>query len=223
MESRLNRKIIAGAVAIAALAGGGAAIASTQLGGEAGEQAILQDAAKRLGVEPSELSEALEQAYLDRIDEAVAAGELTEEQAERLKERIEAGDVPLVGVPAFGLHRFHDGGPLFRGLEAAASYLGLDEAALREQLAGGKTLAEIAQEQGKSVEGLEQALLDAAEERLAAAVEDGRLTESQKDEMLERLSERIDELVRGELPEPPEPGFPGPRLHLPEPGSGAAA
>ena len=204
---RLSRRMIAGAGAVAALAGGGAAVASTQLAGEADEQAILNDAAERLGVEPAELSEALEQAYLERIDEAVAAGDLTGERAAALKERIQEGDFPLVAPPLLGGPVFHGEGPLLGGLEAVESYLGLSGKEIRDALVDGKTLAELATEQGKTVEGLEQALLEAADERFTAAVEDGRLTEARKDEVLARMKERIAGIVNGELPGPP-----GPRL-----------
>jgi hypothetical protein len=203
IDPKLRKRLVAGAVVLAALAGGGGAIAASQLGSDADEQAILDDAAKRLGVEPSELSDALEQAYSARIDEAVAEGELTQEQADALKERIEAGDIPLVGGSLFGHHGPGHGphhGPLFGGLDAAAAYLGLTEEELREQLESGKTLAEIATAEGKTADGLEQALLDAAKADLAQAVEDGRITEAQQQEILADLPERIDDLVNGTLP-----------------------
>ncbi len=205
MDPRLRKRVIAGAVVLAALAGGGGAIAATQLGSDADEQAIIDDAAKRLGVEPSELSEALEQAYAARIEAAVAAGELTREQADALEERLQAGDVPLVGGPLFGHHGPGFGGHHglhFGGLDAAASYLGLTEAELRERLESGKTLAEVATAEGKSVDGLKQAMLDAAKDELDAAVADGKLTQEQAKELLANLEERIDDLVNGTLPGP---------------------
>jgi hypothetical protein len=215
-DLRLRKQMIAGAVVVAALAGGGGAIAASQLGSDADEQAIIDDAAKRLGVEPSELSEALEQAYSARIDAAVAAGKLTQEQADALKERIQAGDVPLVGGPLFGHH-----GPGFGGhhglraggLDAAASYLGLTGEELHDQLESGKTLAEVATAEGKSVDGLKQAMLDAAKQELDAAVGEGKLTEEQADQLLANLEERIDDLVNGTLP---GPGGNGPWHHEPD-------
>lgn len=192
----MSKTFVAGAVAAAALAVGGGAVAATQFGSDADEQAILSDAAARLGVEPAELSTALEDAFAARIDAAVAAGDLTQEQADRMKARLAAGGLPLFG----GGHGLH--GPMFggAGLEAAASYLGLTEAALREALAGGQTLAELAGEQGKTVEGLKQAMIDAATADLEQAVTDGRLTEEQKQRILEDLPDRIDAIIQGELP-----------------------
>jgi hypothetical protein len=204
MSDRTRRnRIIAGAVAAAALVGGGSAIAASQIGSEADQQAILNDAAEQLGVEPSELSDALEDAYKARVDAAVAAGELTQEEGDALKERIDSGELPLLGFHRGGPHGHH--GPLHGNFDAAAAYLGLTEAELREQLEDGQTLAEIAEAEGKSVDGLEQALIDAAGEDIAAAVEAGRLTQEQADEILAELPERIDDVVNGTFP----PGGPG--------------
>lgn len=99
-------------------------------------------------------------------------------------------------------------------LEGAADYLGLTEDELHEQLQDGRTLAEIARAEGRSVEGLKDALLDAARERLDEAVEDGPLTEEQRDELLKGLESRIDDLIAGRLPPPPRFfGGDGPRFH----------
>jgi polyhydroxyalkanoate synthesis regulator phasin len=205
---KMSKTMIAGAVTAAALAIGGGAVAATQFGSDDDEQAILNDAAVRLGVEPEELSAALEDAIAARIDAAVAAGELTQEQADRIKERLEQGGLPLFG-PGFGpdgpmgMHVRH-------GLDAAATYLGLSEEELRESLRSGETLAEIATELDKTVEGLTQAMVDAATADLEQAVADGRLTEEQKQEILEDLPERIAAIVQGELPpRGPGRGWPG--------------
>ncbi|MFN8188715.1 MAG: hypothetical protein U0R69_16735 [Gaiellales bacterium] len=199
MEGKLGKKLVAGAVAVAALTGGGAALAASQFGADANEQAILNDAAQRLGVEPQELSEALKDAYAARIDEAIAAGRLTAEQGEAMKQRLESEGLPMFGARGHhgrpGMHR----GP---GLDAAATYLELAKDELRTALVSGKTLAEVAADQGKSVDGLKDAMLADAEEHLDAAVADGRVTEEQKQEILAELPDRIDDVVNGTLPAP---------------------
>ena len=80
-------------------------------------------------------------------------------------------------------------------LGGAAEYLGLTREQVRDALRAEKSLAQITREQGKSVDGLEQALRADAEQKLAQAVAAGRLTEEQKAEMLARLDEHLDELV----------------------------
>jgi hypothetical protein len=160
----------------------------------------VNDAAKQLGVTPSALSSALKKALENRIDAAVAAGQLTKAQGDELKQRIEAGEVPLVAVgPPRGLS-FHLAGP---GFDAAASYLGLTDAQLQASLRSGKTLAEIAKADGKSVDGLVAAMLADAKQHLAADVAAGRLTDAQQQDILSTLEQHITDLVNGKLPTPP--------------------
>jgi Skp family chaperone for outer membrane proteins len=199
-------KVIAGAVAavVAAIAVGatGAIAASRVLSSTDESKAVIDDAAAQLGVESSELSDALEQALKNRVDEAVEAGRLTEEQGDAMKERIDSGEVPLVGGfghKGFGHKGLGFGRGHFGGLTAAATYLGFSEAELRTQLADGKTLAEVARAEGKSVDGLVDAMVKDAEARVDQAVADGKLTEDQATAAKERVTERVTALVNGEL------------------------
>src|SRR5881227_2562250 len=131
---RRNRKLILGLAAVLTAAGGGAAIAASGSGSPSEEnQAVLDDAAKQLGISPSKLSDALKTALSDRVDTAVAAGRITKAEGDALKQRITSDDFPLLG----GLHRGFGHG-LFGRLEAAAGYLGLTETQLRTELEGGK-------------------------------------------------------------------------------------
>ena len=191
MDKKLKLKVGAGVAAAAAVAGGGVAIAADRLGSSDDSQAIVNDAAKQLGVTPSALTAALKKALENRIDAAVAAGRLTKEQGDELKQRIESGDLPLFFGPRGGPHEH------FGELDAAASYLGLTEAQLDEQLDSGKTLAQVAKDRGKSVDGLIQALVDAAPKRLDADVAAGRLTKAQEQQILSGLKDRITAFVNG--------------------------
>lgn len=204
-------KIAMGAGAALAVVGAGGAMAAGQLSPSTESKAVVEDAAEQLGVEPAELSDALKQALANRLDEAVKAGSLTEAQAEAMKQRLESNDFPLFGGPALG----HRGGPGHHlghgmGLDAAASFLGVTETELRTELQSGKTLAEVAKAEGKTVDGLVDALVTAATKRLDAAVADGRLTKAQRDEIVASLEERTTAMVNGERPafrEHRGPGF----------------
>ncbi len=196
----MRRKVIAGAAAALAVGGAGAGLAATQLASSpsAESRAIVNDAAKSLGVEPSKLSAALKKAMEDRVDAAVAAGRLTKAQGEELKQRIESDEFPLFGPPALG-PGFGAPHPFFHGLDAAASYLGLNEEQLHNRLDGGKTLAGIAKAEGKSVDGLKAALRKDEQQKLDAAVKAGRLSKADEQRILKDLDRRIDELVNGRL------------------------
>lgn len=201
-----DKTIVAGTAAAFAVVGAGAALAATDaLSPETRSQAVIDDAAKQLGVEPSELSAALRQALQNRIDEAVEAGRLTEEQGEALKERIESADTPLVFggfgerrglAPGLGLGLGHVGH--FGSLDTAVSYLGVTDEELRDALADGKSLAEVARAEGKSVEGLVNALVADVEKRIEAAVDAGKLTQEQAAELKDDLADRVTELVNHE-------------------------
>ena len=209
MERNVKRKVAAGAVALIAVAGGGAAIAATQLSPKQESQAVLNDAASQLGVSPSELSAALKSAVEKRIDAAVAAGQITKAQGDEMKQRIESGDFPPFGMPGFGpgpgAFEHHE---IFGGLDAAATYLGLSEDELHSQLESGKSLAGIAESKGKSVDGLVEALAADAKKHLDEEVSEGHLTQAQADEMLSHLEQGIRAMVNGTPPKGmPAPGF----------------
>ena len=95
-------KLAASAGAALAVVGAGGALAADRLTPSDESKAVVDDAAKLLGVDPAKLNAALRKALENRIDEAVKAGRLTEEQGKAMKERIEAGDFPLFGGPGFG-------------------------------------------------------------------------------------------------------------------------
>lgn len=203
-----RRKVIAGMATVAALAGGAAVAVAG--GDKQSEQAVLDGAAKRLGVTADELRSALGAAEDDQLDAAVKAGELTQEQADEIKaHRKQEGTVLGMGGRPGGPGFDHHGGPGGPGhfgpdlMGAAADALGLSERKLFAQLRSGKSLAQIAKAQGKSLDDVRAAVKAAATKRLDADVKAGRITQAQRDEMLEHLDDFIDHF--GERP----PGGPG--------------
>jgi hypothetical protein len=217
--SRFPRKraIAIGAAVFAVAAGGGAAVAATTSGSSPND--FLDSVARHLGISREKLDEATKAAAIDQVDARLKAGQITQAQAEELKKRIQNGDVaPLAalggaggpGGPGFGFGL--RGGPqllkagISDSLAAAAKYLGLTESALRDQLGDGKSLADVAKAQNKDVGGLKDAILAAAKTDLDKAVSDKDLTQSQADDVYNRLKDRIDDMVNGQL------RFDGPRL-----------
>ena len=215
------RRIAAVALSGALLAGGtGAAIAAvTKDGGEKVEQAVLDDAAKRLDVTPEKLREALTAAQDAQLDRAVNDGDLTQKQADEIKAaRRRSGRVlgPLAGLRPH--KRFAPGhgrpGMRLRGGALGADLaeaLGTTREKLRQALRSGTSLAELAKANGKTVAEVRSALKARAKTRLDKAVADGDLTRRQADRILERLAERVDALVSGRrlrLPRHHRHGFP---------------
>lgn len=205
----ISRHKIAVAVIVAlGLAGGGAAIAATKFGSpKANSQAIVNDAAKQLGVQPSALTDALKTAFKNRVDAAVSQGLLTKEQGNAIKARIDSEQLPLFGgLRGPGFRHFGAFGPFGREASVAAKYLDLTTAQLKSKLEGGKSLAQVAKDQGKSVDGLVQALYDSAKERADAAVKAGELTKEDEQSLLDGLKQRITDLVNGRFPSLPRFG-----------------
>jgi hypothetical protein len=223
MQNRIGRKVVIAVVGLALAAGGGLAYAATQNSPADQQQELLNNAAKRLNVSPSDLESALQGAFGDQLDNAVKSGRLTQAQADQIKQRLkEKGGLPLFGPGGPGgpghFERHGPGGP-FGGLDAAAKYLGVTEAKLHQQLEAGKSLADVAKAEGKSVDGLEQAIKDSAKAHLDDAVKAKRLTQAQADRILKDLDSRVGDLVAGKRPD--HPGFRGHfRGHGPGPGPG---
>jgi uncharacterized protein YidB (DUF937 family) len=196
-------KIAAGAGAALAVVGAGAAVAADRLTPKAESQAIVNDAAKQLGVDPAKLSDALEQALKNRIDAAVQDGRLSKEQGDAMKRRITSAAFPLFIGPGFerdGIRHRAFGGLWGRHLDAAAAFLGLTPTQLEEALHNGTSLAQIAKDKGKSADDLVDALVAATTKRLDQAVADGRMTKAQRDMVVADLKERTTAIVNGTAP-----------------------
>jgi hypothetical protein len=204
-------------------AGPGSAAISTYLGLTAVElQAQLQsgktlaDIAKAQGKTVAGLEDAIVTDAKTHLDADVAAGKLTAAQeATMLADLKSHVDDMVNGVgPGPGGHGGPGGGPF--DLTAVTDYLGLTSEQLRTQLDAGKSLADVAKAQGKTVVGLEDAIVAAATKKLDAAVAAGKLTAAQETTMLADLKSHVDDMVNRTGP----PADGGPRGHHgPPPGA----
>ena len=196
------KRMIAGAVTLAALAGGAAVAVAATNDEKAAEKAVLSDAAKRLDVTSEELRSALAAAEDAQLDAAVKAGELTQEQADEIKQRRAAdGTVLRLRPGGAGHHRGGPGGHHGRSgrlLEDTATALGINSEQLLERLRDAETVAEIAQAEGRTLPQVKSAVKAAATKRLDAALDADRITQAQYDEMVEHLADRVERL--GERP-----------------------
>jgi hypothetical protein len=55
---------------------------------------LLSDVAKRLGISQENLVDAIKDTTIAGIDGAVAAGDITKEEGDALRERVRSGDLP---------------------------------------------------------------------------------------------------------------------------------
>jgi hypothetical protein len=193
MELSRKSKYVVGAAALLIATGGGAAALAASKDSSPGDEtkAIIDDAAGQLGISPEKLTNALKKALADRVDAAVAAGRITKAEGDAMKARIQADNFPIIGGPHDGFGHFG----FFGQLDVAATYLGLTDAQLQNELASGKSLAQVAKDHGKAVDGLIDALVASAKQKLDEAVAAGRLTKAEETEMLNGLKDRITNLV----------------------------
>jgi hypothetical protein len=101
-----------------------------------------------------------------------------------------------IGDRDSGLGERREGRPLYAG--AVTRYLGLTVEQVLTRLGNGSSLADIAKAEGKSVDGLKQAIIDGVTAELSKGVGAGTVTEQQKQRMLEFVRANVDELVNSE-------------------------
>lgn len=114
----------------------------------------LAKLAANLGVTVDQLKAGMQKTELQRIDDAVAAGRLTADQAAAAKARIASGQPSGPGGPGA------QGGPGRSGgaLAAAATASGIDAKTLMTEMRAGRSLAQVAAAHGKSRDELKAAL-----------------------------------------------------------------
>jgi polyhydroxyalkanoate synthesis regulator phasin len=135
---------------------------------------------------------------VDRITTAlsglVSDGSLTQEQADEVATTLDGAGIGAPGGP--GGHG-PGGGRL--DLSAAATALGISEDDLRTALdVEGTSLADVAAQRGVAVDTVVDALVTAAQADVAAAVQDGDLTQEQADARLADLTQRVTERVQSD-------------------------
>ena len=126
-------------------------------------------------------------------------GTITAAQADAVAAQLVANR-PEGGPGGFGGHGGRHGGHRGFDGEVIAGLLGIDADTLRTDLQDGKTIAEIATEQGVDVQTLIDALVTEAQTHLDQAVTDGRLTEDEAANKLAEITAEITDRVNNGRP-----------------------
>ena len=192
-------KIGIGAVALIALAAAtvGFVGAQTDEDGNGPLGNFVGRLAENLGVTQDELETAIDETQLELVDEKVADGTLTEDQAAQMRERIESGESSF-GAFGRGGHQMHNRGGN-HGAEVA-EFIGITPEELREAIEGGQSTVQVAEANGVSEQELTDYLLGEIETKLAEAVESGRIDQATADEKLAGAAEKIAECINREGP-----------------------
>jgi hypothetical protein len=168
--------------------------------------------ASALGIDVQTYDAAVETARDQVVEEALAEGWLTEDQAQRMQERMDQGfEAPGMGKGFMGPREgfMGRGGDSIIGL--IAEELDLSRQDLFAELKDGKTLGELASEKGVDVEAVTTKYLAQLEENLKQAVEDGKITQTQADWMLQQAEEKVPDLLNNTWEDHFPGGHPGGR------------
>ena len=176
-------------------------LSTDELRAAASDGQTLAEIAEANGVSREELTAGLLAAAEEHLDEKVAEGDIDAEiAAERLAELGDRIDEMIDRTPSDHPGRGHGRGHGVRhGLRHQAAdvldQLGITSDEVRAGFADGKTLADIAAEQGVAEEALVDALVAAANERVDEALDNGRIDEEKAAEIKDSLDERISEMI----------------------------
>jgi polyhydroxyalkanoate synthesis regulator phasin len=177
------KKTIAAVAAIAILAAGAVAFVGLVSGDAiAQEDAVEEETAERIFTP-----------LTDALDELVREGVINQDQADAVAEKLEDTFPARRGIIR---HRIGH-------LRSFFDELGLDPAEVMEQLQDGATIADMAEANGIDVDGMIDAAVASATDRVQALVDRGRMDQETADEKLAELEERLTDLVNGDYDELP--------------------
>ena len=202
----------AGATLVVALGTGGV-MAQSATGNGTGST-FLDRVAQKLGIDTPKLQQAITDTRNEDVDSAVQNGDLTQKQADALKQRIQ-------NMPGFGGRGFGGPGGIGRGgpkggfgpgfefglgtgladaSQKFADYLAITTDQLKSELqADNATIATVAVAHGKSRDELQKFITDGAKTKLDDAVENGDLTQKHEDAALKMLNDNLDKLLDGKF------------------------
>ena len=230
---KLNRWIVLPAAGLAAVIIGVAAVeaapspSASATGSKSYAQVFIDKLAGILHLTPAQTQDALKQAQLQTVDQMLADGKITKQQADAMKARINAGQ-GLGAIGGFGRHGegFKAERTLMKDLttaelNAAASALHMSTADFQSALRSGKSLSSLETQQKVSDSAVKAAMKSAAKGVLDKAVKAGTITQAQADSILAKVGSGLDRF--GHKPARPKtPGGSAPSTS-PTPGTSPAA
>ena len=165
--------------------------------------AFLSRVAAHLGVTVDQLKQAYQSAGSEAVDDALANGEITQEQADQAKANIASGKPAGLrkmlgnarGRERMRVERIRDG-----IAKSVATALNMTPEELRAQLKSGKSIADVA---GANLPAVKTQITNDAKTKLDAAVAAKKLTQAQADKALQMLTDNLDKILnktRGAAP-----------------------
>lgn len=143
------------------------------------QQLFLSKLAATLGIDQAKLQDAINNARNQAVDEAVQQGLVPADRAQQLKER---------GMMMFGPGGMPKGGfrKMFSPVDIA-QLLGMTQQELQAEFAAGKTLEQIAETKGMTLDQLKEQWLAKTKTELDNQVSQGKLTAEQAENIISKL------------------------------------
>jgi hypothetical protein len=146
-------------------------------------QDFLGHLASQLGISGDKLDTAAIAAGKQTIQDQVAAGRITQAEADKIEAKLTAGNLCRLGAGG----RYRAAGAIREYLSAAASALGVSDSELKGDLKAGQTLSQVAAAKGVSEDQFKSKVVAILKPKLDAAVSAGKLTQAQEDAVLAKL------------------------------------
>lgn len=160
---------------------------------------ILSRVATILGVDQTKLTDAVKQAKTEQIDQDVKDGKITQAQADKIKQDI--ADGKMGGGFGMGMEKGMRGGPeKGKTMDYLAEFLGVTDTDLRTTLQNNTKLSDYITSKGKTVADAKKYVTDKVKSDLDQQVKDGKITQTQEDDILSRESTMFDNFVNGTFP-----------------------
>jgi hypothetical protein len=161
-------------------------------------ETFWQTLADKLGVTVAKLQQAVRDTLKEMVSKALKDGKLTQSQADKATAGIDK--LPF-DKPLFGQFLGGRRAPFAKfavdkvALDAAAAKLGMTTQDLMTELRDGKSLADIAKEKNVSADDLKTAMVNAVNAEVDQAVKDGKLTQTQADNIKAQVAKiNLDQL-----------------------------
>jgi hypothetical protein len=136
----------------------------------------------------------------ERLNELVANGQLTQEQADTQLAQMKTNVTERINQP-WPSQGSRWGGPENSLISIAADELGLTTTELVTELQAGKTIADVAAEKNVAVETIVDAFLAPRAEQLKEQVANGQLTQEQADAMLALMKANVNKRISEPWPQ----------------------
>jgi hypothetical protein len=153
-------------------------------------QTFLGNLAGTLNISSSTLTDDIQTAESQTVNQAVSSDQLTQTQATQMLSRISKGNFQFLG---FGGNRKgglgnRTGGGAFMTLKPLATALGMAQKDVISALRGGQTVDALASTKGTTVAALQSTILSSVTSQLSQSVTNGKLTQAQENQILQSIN-----------------------------------